>query len=381
MIQDYKSISHFKGLNSLRFFAAFLVVLHHAESLRQDHELGHLKDYSLFQNGANAVSFFFVLSGFLITYLLLRERKETESTNIKRFYIKRVFRIWPLYFLMVIIGAVIQPFFIKWFNIPYEMPYTIGETWYYFLFFVPGLVNKFFGSNLLEPLWSIGVEEVFYLIWAPLFKWFRKHVLTLLLSVIIIKFALIAVTNYYTLNEVFTYLVRIHQFESMAIGGLGAYLVFHYGSKINSSIIYNIPFQILFYGLILVFILFGANIHDPVWSFFFEKPIVSSIVTNGLFLYLIIGISVVDRNLFRLENRTLSYLGEISYGIYMFHLLILSQIVELLKGIAGKGMFLESLFYYGISIPAVIGVSILSKKTLEAFFEKQKRKVLSKMEN
>lgn len=381
MIQDYKSISQFKGLNSLRFFAAFLVVLHHAESLRQDHDLKHLKGYGLFQNGANAVSFFFVLSGFLITYLLLRERKETENVSIKRFYIKRVFRIWPLYFLMVIIGAIIQPFFIKWFDIPYEMPYTIGETWYYFLFFVPGLVNKFFGSNLLEPLWSIGVEEVFYLIWAPLFKWFKKHILTLLLSVIAIKFALIAITNYYTLNDVFTYLVRIHQFESMAIGGLGAYFVFHYGSKINASIIYNIPFQVLIYGLTLIFILFGATIHHPAWSFFFEQPIVSSIVTNGLFLYLIIGVSIVDRNLFRFENRILSYLGEISYGIYMFHLLILSQVVELLKGLAGKGMFIESLFYYGISITAIIGVSILSKKTLEAFFEKQKRKVLQRMEN
>src|SRR4051812_24708306 len=118
MIQDYKSISHFKGLNTLRFFAAFLVVLHHAESLRHDHELGHLQDFGLFRNGGNAVSFFFVLSGFLITYLLLRERKEKADISVKRFYIKRVFRIWPLYFLMVIIGAIIQPFFIKWFHIP-----------------------------------------------------------------------------------------------------------------------------------------------------------------------------------------------------------------------------------------------------------------------
>jgi len=381
MIEDYKRISYFRGLNSLRFFAAFLVVLHHAESLRQDHELPHhFKGFGLFNNGTNAVSFFFVLSGFLITYLLLRERGERQEISIKRFYLKRVFRIWPLYFLMVIIGAVIQPYFIEWFNIPYEMPYTIGETWYYFLFFIPGMVNFFFGSNLLEPLWSIGVEEVFYLIWAPLFKWIKKHVLILLLSVIGIKFLLIGLNEIYHFPSMWGYVIRIHQFESMALGGIGAYLVYHHGAKIANSVLYSFPLQIVFYGLLVTFIFFGTNIHVSAWRWVFNTPIISSIVTNGLFLYLILGVSIAEKNLFRLEVKWLNYLGEISYGIYMFHLLILSQIIELLKGfVAGKGVFLETLFYYGISIPVIIGVCILSKKTLEAYFERKKQRLLKKM--
>jgi peptidoglycan/LPS O-acetylase OafA/YrhL len=378
---DYKKISHFKGLNTLRFIAAFLVVIHHAESLRKDHGLqNHLKDFGLFQNGTHAVSFFFVLSGFLITYLLLKEREVKNDISIKQFYIKRVFRIWPLYFLMVVIGAIIQPYFIDWFNIPYEMPYTFGETWYYFVFFVPGMVNYFFGSNLLEPLWSIGVEEVFYLIWAPLFKWLKKHVLKLLLGVIAFKLILISINTYWPLPGVLSYLIRIHQFEAMAIGGLGAYLVFNHGKRINASFIYSISAQIILYLLILVFIVFGANIHAQIWHFFFENPIISAVVPNALFLYLIIGVSVVDKNLFTLENRVFSYLGEISYGIYMFHLLILSQIIELVKGfVAGSGMWWESLFYYGISIPLIIGVCALSKRTLEAYFEKKKKRVLEKI--
>ncbi|TSJ45421.1 acyltransferase family protein [Fluviicola chungangensis] len=378
---DYKSIVHFKGLNTLRFIAAFLVVIHHAESLRKDHGLkNHFKGFGLFENGQHAVSFFFVLSGFLITYLLLKERKTKNDISVKQFYIKRIFRIWPLYFLMVIIGAIIQPYFIDWFHIDYKMPYTIGETWYYFVFFVPGMVNYFFGSNLLEPLWSIGVEEVFYLIWAPLFKWLKKHVLKLLLGVIAFKLILIAINTHWSLPGILGYLIRIHQFEAMAIGGLGAYLVFNYGKQINASWIYSIPMQILLYSLIVIFIVFGANIHTDIWYFFFDYPLVSAIVPNALFLYLIIGVSVVDKNLFTLENRVFSYLGEISYGIYMFHLLILSQIVELLKGmVACSGMFLETLFYYGVSIPLIIGVCALSKRTLEAFFEKKKQKILLKM--
>lgn len=380
-MRDFKTISHFKGLNTLRFFAAFLVVLHHAESLRKDHELkNHLKGYGLFENGQHAVGFFFVLSGFLITYLLLKEREVKNDISIKQFYIKRIFRIWPLYFLMVIIGAIIQPYFIDWFNIPYEMPYTFGETWYYFVFFVPGLVNYFFGSNLLEPLWSIGVEEVFYLVWAPLFKWLKKHVLKLLLGVIAFKLILISINTYYALPGVLNYLIRIHQFEAMAIGGLGAWLVFHYGAKINASRVYSVPVQVFCYSLIGVFIVFGSNIEWNVWDFVFEHPIMAAIIPNVLFLYLIIGVSVVEKNLFTLENRFFSYLGEISYGIYMFHLLILSQMIELLKGfVAGSGMFWESLFYYGISIPLIIGVCMLSKRTLEAYFERKKQKVLQRM--
>jgi peptidoglycan/LPS O-acetylase OafA/YrhL len=389
-MRDFKTIAHFKGLNTLRFIAAFLVVIHHAESLRQDHGLQHhLKGFGLFQNGAHAVSFFFVLSGFLITYLLLKEREAKQDISVKQFYIKRIFRIWPLYFLMVIIGAIIQPYFIEWFHIPYKMPYTIGETWYYFLFFIPGLVNYFFGSNLLEPLWSIGVEEVFYLVWAPLFKWLKKHVLKLLLGVIAFKFILIGLNQYWIAPHVtgsqpvwgvVSYLIRIHQFEAMAIGGLGAYMVFHFGEKINRSLVYSIPAQLFFYGLILVFLLFGANIEYAGWHWFFESAFGSAILPNFLFLYLIIGVSVVDKNLFTLENRFFSYLGEISYGIYMFHLLILSQIIELLKGfVAGSGIFLETLFYYGISIPLIIGVCALSKRTLEAYFERRKQRVLQKM--
>ncbi|MGB1018524.1 MAG: acyltransferase family protein, partial [Chitinophagales bacterium] len=97
----YKNIKYFKGLNALRFIAAYLVVIHHAEQIRLKNELFNLKEYSFFRNGGIAVSFFFVLSGFLISYLLLKELKQTNTVKIKAFYIRRTLRIWPLYFLLV----------------------------------------------------------------------------------------------------------------------------------------------------------------------------------------------------------------------------------------------------------------------------------------
>lgn len=108
----YKEITHFKGLNTLRFIAASLVVLHHSATIGRKYELFNIENFSLFRNGANAVSFFFVLSGFLITYLLLKEKKQTKTISIKSFYLRRVKRIWPLYFLLIFIGTIFLPFFL-----------------------------------------------------------------------------------------------------------------------------------------------------------------------------------------------------------------------------------------------------------------------------
>ena len=79
----YKNINYFESLNGLRFFVAFLVVIHHSESIRLSYNMFNLKQFSLFNNGGLAVSFFFVLSGFLITYLLLKEKSITNQISIK----------------------------------------------------------------------------------------------------------------------------------------------------------------------------------------------------------------------------------------------------------------------------------------------------------
>ena len=169
-VRNFRNISLFEGLNTLRFFAAFLVVMHHSEVIKLKNGIDNLEWLSLFRNGNNAVTFFFVLSGFLITYLLLKECGKTGKIRVRNFYLKRVLRIWPLYFLLVAIGTVALPAAFSILNIDYAMPYSLSQSWYYYVFFLPGLVTFFYGHHLLEPLWSIGVEEVFYLIWAPLFK-------------------------------------------------------------------------------------------------------------------------------------------------------------------------------------------------------------------
>lgn len=137
---------YLRGLNSLRFFAAFFVIISHGNiSLCK---LGIIKEYNLavFSRGEDAVNFFFTLSGFLITYLLMGEIKETGNVSIKQFYLRRVFRIWPLYFLVAAIGfvllGVIYPrvYHYNYFNFP---------IWEGVLF-----LFSFFLITLLKIIWS-----------------------------------------------------------------------------------------------------------------------------------------------------------------------------------------------------------------------------------
>lgn len=372
----YRSIKFFEGLNALRFFAAFLVVIHHAETIRRKNGLFNFEWLSLFRNGGNAVNFFFVLSGFLITYLLLKENEQTKTISIKTFYLKRVLRIWPLYFLLVALGTLILPVVFQWLHIDYDFPYTFGESWYYFVFFLPAMVTYHFGSHLLQPLWSIGVEEVFYLIWAPLIKFLKKHVLAVLLTLIVVKITINFLVYplgesslaYYMVNHCFT-------FEDMAIGGLGAYFLFHRKNDISHLSIYAKPFQLLFYGLLLIYIVFDKNIEWAPWRTVFGTPVFSRLIYDFLFLYLIIGISLNKNNLFKIRNKHLSYLGEISYGIYMYHMLVIFGIVLILKNwLATMNGYVASIIFFTLLTVGVITVSAISKKWFENYFLRLKSK-------
>jgi peptidoglycan/LPS O-acetylase OafA/YrhL len=95
-----------------------------------------------------------------------------------------------------------------------------------------------------------------------------------------------------------------------------------------------------------------------------------------MFLYLIVGIALIDHNLFKIKNKFLSYLGEISYGIYMYHMLIIFSIVLLFKNQLAKfDLFLGSIVFYTVLSILVIVVSAISKKYFEDYFLKLKSRL------
>lgn len=373
----YKQIKYFKGLNGLRFFAAYLVVIHHAEQIRLKNGLFNLKDLSIFRNGGLAVTFFFVLSGFLISYLLLKEQTKTNNISIKKFYVRRILRIWPLYFLLVIIGTIIVPYFINIINYPYEMPYSFSDVILYYIFFSPFMVNVLYGHHMLEPLWSIGVEELFYILWAPLFKFFKKHILVIILSIIIIKFILLIAASIFQFPSNLSRIIRMLEFESMAIGGLTAYVVYNRKKEIENSILFSRLVQVVIVLFIIGKFTASKFLGDNfiIFDYLYNSGVPSRILLSCFFAWLIVNISINRKTLINLDNKVLNFLGDISYGIYMYHMLIIFGVILVLKNYLDKisGISASVLFYFIITI-GVILVSYISKKRFENYFLKLKNK-------
>jgi peptidoglycan/LPS O-acetylase OafA/YrhL len=235
-------------------------------------------------------------------------------------------------------------------------------VWYYFVFFLPGLVTFFFGHHLLEPLWSIGVEEVFYLIWAPIFKLWKQKIVHVLFLIIAIKIILqIAALNFIE-NELFSNLVFTFQFEAMATGGLGACFVFHRKVPLSNLFIYKLPVQLLIYLFLAVYLVFNINITHSAWTVFFRLPIIPQILLEIIFVYLIIGVSLVDNSIIKLRSKCLSYLGEISYGIYMYQMLIIFSVILFMKETLQKlDIAIGSILFYLIVFCSIVIVSTISK--------------------
>ena len=95
---------YFPNINGLRFIAALLVIIHHTEQIKDILGLSNYWSTPIIRSiGGLGVLLFFVLSGFLITFLLLDEESTTGTISIKKFYIRRILRIWPLYYLILIL--------------------------------------------------------------------------------------------------------------------------------------------------------------------------------------------------------------------------------------------------------------------------------------
>ena len=357
--------------------AAYLVVLHHAEQIRLKNDIFHLKGFSLFNNGNIAVSFFFVLSGFLISYLLLKERATTKDIAIRKFYTRRILRIWPLYFLLVFIGTVAIPMFISFINFSYEMPYTFSQVILYYVFFSPFMVNILFGHHLLEPLWSIGVEEIFYIMWAPLFKFIKKNQLIIILSVIGIKVALLLILPHLELPIIVLRIVKLLQFESMAIGALAAYLVFNLKKNIESLFIFSIPFQIVIVLFILsrIFALQYLSDSSMFFDVLFNSGLPSNVLLSCSFAWLIVNISVNKKSIVKLTAKVFNFLGDISYGIYMYHMLVVFGFILFFKKyLVSMSDLTSTVFFYAVITIGTIAISYLSKRYFEDYFLRLKSK-------
>jgi peptidoglycan/LPS O-acetylase OafA/YrhL len=309
----------FPNLDGLRFVSFFVVFLYH--SLLSI--LSYLKDASprlypvlefLFQHGNLGVNFFFVLSGFLITYLLIKEKEFTGRIHVPNFYVRRVLRIWPLYYLCVIVGFIGFGLLKKFTG---EPVLENANPWYYVFFAANFDIMHTWPDKpdalLLSVLWSVAVEEQFYLTWplilslVPLKK-FRFVFPAIMLMSLVFR-------SFYTGNNDHDFAVRyFHTFSvigDMALGGLFAYLV-SYENKFKTYITnMSRGTIIMIYVLTLVFTLFKDNIFVPGVAVVFERLVIAF-----LFGMIILEQNYAQNSFYKMGRlKLMSNLGVFTYGL------------------------------------------------------------------
>lgn len=368
-----KSATHLPNLNGIRFIAAFLVLIHHIEQVKWMMKVPNVYPFYLIKNsGKLGVGMFFVLSGFLITYLLLREREYSGTVSVPNFYARRVLRIWPLYLLIVLLSTFVFPQFPSLFDYRSADPslgaYLVPRLTL-LLLVMPNMAIDFFGTSYLcSPAWSIGVEEQFYILWPHIMrtkKWSKKiraivfYGLGIAAIVGICALWYLQVTPSTEAKPVWSILlVVLGQFRIslMLIGAAGATLLYYRHSF--TQWLFSPITQLVGYSVMLA-----------MWLTGFQAPGCNLEVYGLFFALLIINVAGNPNTLVRLDNWVFESLGRISYGIYLYHIPIIVVLINLLELIvpANSGIKFNSLLYTS-SISLTILVSYLSYKYFETPF-------------
>lgn len=367
----------FPNLDGLRFISFFVVFLYHCYisffSYLQESSPGVYRVLEfLFQHGNLGVNFFFVLSGFLITYLLIKEKEFTGSIHVGKFYVRRILRIWPLYYLCLIIGFIIFPLLKKMGG------EAATET-------ASGLHYVFLAANFdlmhtwpvkpdainLTVLWSVAIEEQFYLTW-PLILLIFPLKRYKFIFILIMLFSLIY-RSFFTGNSDADYAVRyFHTFSvigDMALGALLAYSCsFPNKFKLFITNLGKIPIALIYIGTLLVTLL-KDYIFPPGIPVIFERLVI------GFFF----GLIILEQNfsvnsLFKMGNsKLMSRLGIYTYGLYCLHLLGMYLAVKLVTMLKWNEQSVAVAFFScAIALLISIGVSLASFHLFEKWFLKLK---------
>ncbi|MCD6065202.1 MAG: acyltransferase 3 [Bacteroidetes bacterium] len=300
-----KNLEFLPQIDGLRFIAVLGVIIAHwvAQSFTGSVILGNIPY-------GTGVNLFFVISGFLITYILLLKKDDiankesTFKTEIKNFYVKRTLRIFPIYYLLILILCIVNYEEIRLYLIDL-LTYT--SNWYMVL------ENKYIGHQ--THLWSLAVEEQFYLVWpfcillVP-----KKRILLTIFLFILIGFLSKIFFLFFTSHVSAVNGATFSCFDSLGFGALIAYNQIHKVVKLNIKYV-----KILLWSSILVYILLYVSpglLKDPVKFLLFNS------MTSVVFFFMIF---IAANNGYTgfwkaiLENKSVLYLGRISYGMYLYH--------------------------------------------------------------
>jgi peptidoglycan/LPS O-acetylase OafA/YrhL len=379
---------YFRGLNAIRAWAALFVVWWHLEEYK-GHFLVHdrseenwffLARYGM--AGNDAVLVFFALSGFLITYLLLMEIKNDGQINIPKFYLRRTLRIWPVYYVTLLIGFFVIPIVVKLTN--FDGFYTsvsndFLQKFLLFFFFLPNVAHalRIFPIGLMH-LWTIGVEEAFYVFWPQMVQRFRQHLLTAIGVVLVYRLLNLWLIGVFVTDELntklegfnlFLIILSKYTFEGMAIGALGAYLLFHGKEGILKLIFHPVTKWSTLVLLILNIAFFRLT---PMSVYF---GIFTQIIFACLYTSFIMNV-VHDKGFLPfLDAPIYDFLGKLSYGMYMYHMVVVYSTLIIFDKIQWRdNSVLYNMLIYTLVTALTIGIAYASYCWLEQPFLNLKKK-------
>lgn len=354
---------YFGPLDTLRTYAFLIVFISHA----------YFNFFNItyqntrwFAHGEIGVQMFFVLSAFLITYLSLSEYKKTGGFSVVHFFKKRILRIWPVYFLVIGISYVWHMISAAEESIGcmYKFLYFLGNTC-----MIDGLPNTV-GSGPVGPLWSISVEQQFYVFfpialvfyillskkrYSNLGKYFI-HTLLILIFVYSLFIRYIEHDNWNYIS--YSMISSIPAFVS------GMYLA--YGLHKKSSILRHIQSYVYFYGFSAFIVFFSFLKIKFMGALGVSLYILPIIYSTCIWIIL----STKERESVLIENQSFytkitRYSGKISYGMYAYHTFAIILVSNMFER---NFSFLESVF----SLILTILMAQISYVYIEKFFLKFK---------
>lgn len=292
---------HYPALDGLRGVAILLVVFFH--------NFGFIS-YSVF--GWLGVDLFFVLSGYLITDILLNT--VTQKNFLKNFYARRALRIFPLYYLFLFISFFLLPLFN---SLKTELQFYIDHQWWLWLYLQNWLYsfNTPPNTSFLNHLWSLAVEEQFYLIWPFLILLIRKPKYLLWLMVLVL-FAVLITRSLLWINKIenltYSSLYTFTRIDGICIGcivALSLKMNFAFLKKQRTIIV------LTFAALNFIFYFINQKNSFPYFAFIGYTTFAAIF---GLLVYEIVTGDTKLINLF-FNQPVLKFFGSISYSFYIFH--------------------------------------------------------------
>jgi peptidoglycan/LPS O-acetylase OafA/YrhL len=355
-------------LDGLRFFAFLAVYVVHTVGFGIEHPHKYLPNWlgdlmgTIGLAGVFGVDLFFVLSSYLITELLLRERAARGELDVKAFYVRRMLRIWPLYFLFVFAAYALT------FVVPSE-----GLTWKHVLGYMLFVGNWVYFlmpvTTVAAPLWSVSLEEQFYLIWPWVIR--RSGVRRVVAFALgIMAVALVSRLAMGILHPTFDWVTKnsFTRIDGIAVGALLAVALHGRLPRLSAA-----ARAALLFGCICVLLWIAHSfglLRLPVRLVPLMLGWPLAALACGGILVSVLGSS--DAFTAPLRSGPLVYLGRISYGLYVFHELVLKLDDRLFPNHTVSGPQMLAHWVFGLG--GTIGLAAASYRWIESPFLRLKRR-------